>query len=373
MNNFKEFKIVDVLTWQPQTEIDPLMIKELSVVSKNKYPFYGQATINNGIISYLSLTDDVLNNRAGKPTILIHSNNQNIVYLETPFYLKDGHGATSVLQADFLNEKTALYIMACIKKVISKKFSYNEKATKIALKNTMISLPVNENNEIDYVYMETSIRSLEDAKIKSVLDNLKNCDLDTCKLTEKEQEAIDLYRKGKAIYKDFTIKDLFDIHPTKSYKCTNKILYKTKGKIPVLANSSINNGIGGYVELPATEKSGIITFSDTTSGAKTIFYQPKEFIGYSHVQGLYPYNNEVWTENALLYFMTVFKKSADKQFDYSIKFTRIIAGNIVVKLPVLINGDINFEFMENFINYQKKVTIKNFLKYCKHDINSKIK
>ncbi|NFO86645.1 hypothetical protein FDC58_03785 [Clostridium botulinum] len=362
MDNFKEFKIVDVLTWQPQKEIDPLMIKKLSIVSENKYPFYGQATINNGIISYLSLTDDVLNNKEGKPTILIHSNNQNIVYLETPFYLKDGHGATSVLQADFLNEKTALYIMACIKKVISKKFSYNEKATKIALKNTKISLPINQNNEIDYVYMEKCIRNVEDTKIKSILDSLKSCELDTCELTKKEQEAIDLYRKGKVIYKDFTIKELFDIHPTKSYKYTNKILYKTKGKIPVLANSSINNGIGGYVDLPATEKGGIITFSDTTSGSKTIFYQPKEFIGYSHVQGLYPYNNALWTENTLLYFMTVFKKSADKQFDYSIKFTRTIAGNIAIKLPVSINGDIDFGFMENIINSQKKLSIKNFLK-----------
>ena len=50
------------------------------------HPFYGQATINHGIISYHQLTNKVLNNENGKPTILIHSNNQNIVYLETPFY-----------------------------------------------------------------------------------------------------------------------------------------------------------------------------------------------------------------------------------------------------------------------------------------------
>lgn len=67
------------------------------------------------------VTPDVLNNKDGKPTILIHSNNQNIVYLETPFYLKDGHGATSVLQSNMLNGKNALYIITCIKKSNYKK------------------------------------------------------------------------------------------------------------------------------------------------------------------------------------------------------------------------------------------------------------
>ncbi len=131
----KQFKISEVLQWQPQKEIGPLKINDLTVEGDYSYPFYGQATTNNGIISFQTLTPKVLNNKDGKPTILIHSNNQNIVYLETPFYLKDGHGATSVLQSEKLNEKNALYIITCIKKVITKKFAYNEKATKVALRS----------------------------------------------------------------------------------------------------------------------------------------------------------------------------------------------------------------------------------------------
>ena len=135
-----------------------------------KYPFYGQATINNGVISYLSLDEKVLNNKEGKPTILIHSNNQSIVYLETPFYLKDGHGATSVLQSKQLNEKNAQYLITAIKKVIVNKYSYNEKATKIALKNTYIELPVNRDGNIDYEYMEKYIEAIEKNVIKDVVD-----------------------------------------------------------------------------------------------------------------------------------------------------------------------------------------------------------
>ena len=104
------------------------------------------------------------------PTILIHSNNQNCVYLETPFYLKDGHGATSVLQNSELNKLNAQYIITCISKIITKKFNYNNKATKIALKNTKISLPVNKDNQIDYIFMETYIKAIEKLVIKNVVE-----------------------------------------------------------------------------------------------------------------------------------------------------------------------------------------------------------
>lgn len=361
MVRFKEFKIIDVLNWQPQKEIDPLKIKELTVENENKYPFYGQATINNGIISYLSLTNEVLNNKDGKPTILIHSNNQNIVYLETPFYLKDGHGATSVLQADFLNEKIALYIISSIKKVISKNFTYNKKATKTALKSTIISLPIDADDNLDFDYMENFIKKLEKENINLCLEYLKREDLNTIILSDKEKNAINLFENNKIKYIEIKIGKLFDIHPTKSYGYTNSKLYETKGNIPVMSNSSANNGIGGYVGLEPTEKGGIITFSDTTLGAKTIFYQPIDFIGYSHVQGLYPYNPELWSENSLLYFISAFKKASGTAFDYSIKFNREIVSNLVVKLPILPDGEIDFEFMESYINALKKMAIKNIV------------
>jgi len=103
MREYKPFRLETLFNWQPQKEIRPLDIGKYEMESGEFYPIYGQSTANNGIISFLRLTNHVLNNKEGKPTILIHSNNQNTIYLETPFYLKDGHGATSVLQADFLN------------------------------------------------------------------------------------------------------------------------------------------------------------------------------------------------------------------------------------------------------------------------------
>lgn len=150
-------------------------------------------------------------------------------------------------------------------------------------------------------------------------------------------------------YKEFRIGDLFDIHPTKSYGLTNDKLFKKEGTIPVVVNSSLNNGIGGYVDLEPTEKGNIITYSDTTT-SDGIFYQPHAFIGYSHVQGLYPikYVNR-WNEKTLLYFVTLFRKQAKGKFNYGNKFTRKIAADMIVKLPINSNNEIDFDYMERYI------------------------
>lgn len=167
------FKIEEVLVWQKHiSELNPLHLDSLTVSEEKKYPFYGQATTNNGIIEYRHLKDEVLNNKSGKSTILIHSNNQNIVYLDTPFYLKDGHGATSVLQSKNLNKITAQFLIGSIKKVIQQKYSYNSKATKIELKSTEINLPVKSNGTPDYDYMTLVILAMKKVVIKNVVDYL---------------------------------------------------------------------------------------------------------------------------------------------------------------------------------------------------------
>ena len=149
---------------------------------------------------------------------------------------------------------------------------------------------------------------------------------------------------------EFRVGDLFNIKPTKSYTYTNAKLLDN-GTTPVVVNSAFNNGIGGYSTLDATEKGNMVTFSDTVD-ANTIFYQPNSFIGYPHVQGLYPigeYEN-CWTEDRLKFFVSVFRKTAlAKGFDYGNKFRRDIAIELKIKLPVTSNNQPDWEYMELYM------------------------
>lgn len=150
-------------------------------------------------------------------------------------------------------------------------------------------------------------------------------------------------------WKGFIIGDLFDIHPTKAYKKTNAELYLVDGDSPVLANSSFNNGIGGYVDLDTTEDGGVITFSDTTTGTNTMFFQAKPFIGYPHVQGMYPIGEIVLNEMVALFLVSAMRASITSRFDFVNKFTRDIVSQSKVLLPVNKDGSPDWEYMKSYM------------------------
>lgn len=151
-------------------------------------------------------------------------------------------------------------------------------------------------------------------------------------------------------YKSFQIKELFDIHPTKAYKLTNPQLFCDNGKVPVVTNTSENHGRSGYSNLEPTEHD-IITFSDTgTKSPESFFFQEGEFIGYSHVQGMYPYSNK-WGKNQLLYLTTILRKKTLGLYDYSTKMTREAISNLEIELPIVDGStdEIDFDYMESYI------------------------
>lgn len=163
------------------------------------------------------------------------------------------------------------------------------------------------------------------------------------------QELEQQFKADGGTFEEYRIGELFDIHPTNAYKLTNYQIFHLGGINPVVTNSSVNNGIAGYSNLTPTEKGNMITYSDTTT-SDGIFYQPDNFVGYPHVQGLYPkVSLDKWNEKTLLYFVSLFRKSAGGRFDYANKFNRTIASSMLVSIPTLANGEISFAYMENVI------------------------
>lgn len=154
------------------------------------------------------------------------------------------------------------------------------------------------------------------------------------------------------MFKKYRAGDLFDIHPTNAYKMSNADLYVIEGNTPVLSNSSTNNGIGGYSGLEPTEKGGIITFSDTTSGGDTMFYQADDFIGYPHVQGMYPFAIGKWDEKCSLYAISTIRKAAGDGWSYAVKFNRALVRELMIELPVIENSNPDHEYTVDDIDWQ---------------------
>lgn len=163
-------------------------------------------------------------------------------------------------------------------------------------------------------------------------------------------------------WKHFKIGDYFDIHPTKAYTGLSNKDLNDGGETPFVVNSATNNGIGGFSTKPATEKGNIITFSDTTEG-NTFFYQPHDFIGFSHVQGMYE-KNHAWTRNQLLFLVSVLKFTCVGRYTYGRKMTRENIAASLVLLPSDEYGLPDWQWMESYIDslHSEPLTTSNAVK-----------
>ncbi|GAA8760572.1 hypothetical protein VN0418_02570 [Helicobacter pylori] len=231
--------------------------------------------------------------------------------------------------------------------------------------------------DIDFPFMEKFIAELEQCRLAELEAYLKATGLENTTLSNAEENALNVFNNSMGgntpcglTWQSFKLGDLFEIRPTKAYNLTNSHLFDNNAKNPVVTNSSLNNGISGYSSLEPTEKGNQITYSDTTT-SEGIFYQKRPFIGYSHVQGLYPLKyHEFWNEKTLLYIVTAFKKVACGRFNYGNKFNRKIASEMLILLPTNQHGKIDFPFMRTLINALMKQTIQGVVQYSKAKIQA---
>ena len=141
--------------------------------------------------------------------------------------------------------------------------------------------------------------------------------------------------------------ELFEINPTKYYRLSNDEIISKNGTVPLISNSSTENGVMGFSNLEPNNKGNTITCSDTTIGADTMFYQEKDFIGYSHIQHLVP-KFESFNRAIASMIISACRVATSTLYDYGNKFNRDSMNKTKIHLPTQ-NGKIDFAFMESFI------------------------
>lgn len=274
-----------------------------------------------------------------------------------------------------------MFIIASIDKIIKRKFSYNNKATKIELKNTVIKLPV-KNKKIDFDFMESFITEIEAERITTLETYLIATGLNNYILTEKEQEVLQEFRNSEILrggvidnqlvtnlqWSEFNLGDLFEINPTKYYKLQNEQIISKSGSVPLISNSSTDNGVMGFSNLLANNLGNTISCSDTTLGAETMCYQNDDFIGYSHIQHLVP-KFKSFNKAIASIIITASKVSTSKQYDYGTKFNRQAMNTTKIQLPSL-NNKPDYDTMEILFTAIQKLVIKDVVTYIDKKINS---
>lgn len=146
-------------------------------------------------------------------------------------------------------------------------------------------------------------------------------------------------------WKEFDIEseNLFKVTGSKSIVKYDVVEYGS-GKYPYVVTSSENNGVEGLYDY-YTEKGNVLTIDSATIGS--CFYQEYDFSASDHVEKLIPLSKKFNKYNAL--FISTIINLEQIRYGYGRKFAQKRIKITKIKLPVDKNGNIDYDFMENYI------------------------
>ena len=220
----------------------------------------------------------------------------------------------------------------------------------------------------DYISWEVSNVLKLNTSLKIDNKPLNSYDFDSFELTNKEKQIFNKFIKAEIEFKEFEISSLFNVSPSKAYNLKDGDILVENGKTPYVSNQSQNNGCIGWSNLDPLNPSNVITLSDTWQSERTIYYQPYEFIGKSHLQVMKPLDSK-FQQFDLFFVISSFRKAIlEMKYNYGTKFNREKIKATKIQLPV-INKEIDHSSMRNLISAVQKLVIRDVVKLIGSKIN----
>ena len=271
------------------------------------------------------------------------------------------HNHVFSLSGDVIkNRSVGLYLVSTMS-YMRRLFSYNNMGTWSKIKELYIQLPVTKRGNVDFVYMESRIREMEESRIREMEAYLKAAGFEDCELTDEEEKALKKMKSVKT--KEFAIGDLYD-----KVKLEKKTFDKRKDSrqipdsqysLPLVNAKHGDNGIMYYGD-PNIFDSIEMTIDIVQNGAIAtgdVYPQPQR-TGVLWDAYLIQASNHRDNAETLLYFSTAIAKSIKKKYTYDNKAYWEQVKEDKINLPITPSGEIDYMFMETYIRAQEKLAIQ---------------
>jgi len=234
-------------------------------------------------------------------------------------------------------------------------FNYSRKWKPNRMKKSLILLPVNEDNEPDYQYMESTIKNLFNEKNEQYLKYISQ------RKSELEFKVIPPLEMKN--WQQFYIGDLFSISSGKRLTKANM----KEGTVPFIGATSLNNGITNYVGNTNNSLDSNVLGVNYNGSVVENFYHPylclfSDDVKRFHLKD-YPDNKHV-----LLFFKTIILKQKVK-YMYSYKFNSKRMKQQIILVPVDENNKPDYKYMEQYMINQEVHSLKKYKKYIENKIN----
>lgn len=319
--DWAEFKVGDLLTLKVAKSNDKGNLKVGTV------PFVGRSNDNNGLQGFY----DAPNVTRGKCITL------GMVGTFRAFWQENDFAASQnilTLRAPWLNRNTALFICNIIEIAIKGRYSYGNSIKAGTFGDTILNLPVDDNGQPDYDFMEQYIAEREPDYSWATQCIEPNAEIS---LTDRE-------------WAEFRVGDLFNIKTGKAYN-KNKIDVADKG-LRHISRATSNHGIDCYINLDSID--GIVTYEGNCVTVSSIpytdgtcaFYQDKIFccgVGVNII------THELMTPELGQFLCTCINHAVVGKYGMARSLSINMLKDEIINLPITQDGTPDYDFMERYI------------------------
>lgn len=317
-------------------------------------PFVMSGTTNAGVVNYIS-----------NPVASFPKNAITIDIFGNTFYRNYAFGAgddTGVYwnDATAYSSNAMLFFAVAMQKSMMGRFSYGKKLRSSQSEDFTMHLPVTDDGEIDFDFMESFIAELEAERVAELSAYLTVSGLDNYELSNDEEDALKNFQSLK--WDTYNLEKLFGKSTRgKRLKGDDRIA----GTLPFVTAGESSEGISAYIsnEVEVFEKN--TTTIDMFGSAKyrNYIYGGDDHIAVVHTENLPKY--------ASIFVTTAIHKSSHNgQFDYGHNFYAKDADALYISLPVNEAGDPDYDKMAIIISAIHKLVIKDVVAYSNRKLKA---
>ncbi len=304
-------------------------------------PYVSSSSINNGVDNFIS--NDKKVRRFSNCISIANSGSVGSSFYHPYEFVASDH--VTQLKNENMNIYVYLFI-ATITSRLSDKYNFNREINDKRIKREKIMLPINEDNQPDFDFME---RYVKFNMTNSLNEYVRFANEAKSKIQFKSIVTLD-----EKEWKEFVIEDIFEIFS--GVRLTKKSMIP--GNMPFIGSSDSNNGITNFVSNSNGSLGSNVLGVNYNGSVCEAFYHPYECIFSDDVKHL-KLRNCNGNKFLYLFISTVIRKQKVK-YTYGYKFNENRMRRQKIMLPVDDIGDPDYVYMEQ---YAKNMMLNKYEKY----------
>ena len=296
-------------------------------------PYVSSSAMNNGVDAFIGNDGHI--RKYENCITLANSGSVGTSFYHCYEFIASDH--VTALQSRKLNKYSYLFIATMVSR-LQEKYSFNREINDLRINREKVLLPIDDDGQPDYAFMEQYIQEREKQLITQYLEHIG-----VVTYTGGVDRIMPLHEKD---WKEFKITDFFIIAKGNQ----NNMAELQAGNIPLISAKKVDNGCKGFYASNSKSvfNGNCLTINnDGDGGAGISYYQPCNMLLDTHVTALYP---RIEMSESVMHFISACITVQREKFGHGYSLNNARLSVFRMMLPVASNGQPDWQYMEQYIN-----------------------